>query len=218
MLARIGLTRRAGPAGPQSVPRSHQCRLCVQAGTFKRRVLVLCQHPSGVQTTAPHPRRLLLMRCAAARCWHLYGEPASYHRRFETREGGRDRDTTVQPTPPAGLQDPSGNMLLLLESTPLLSDPGPCPCLSGFLFDTKSSNRMNSTVSSTVRPLAVAVMWLPCLQPGSTAHQVDTSTWRQIGLDEGPPETAGPSSSACFEAGLEWSLFAVAEIGGQVAW
>lgn len=53
---------------------------------------------------------------------------------------------TTQPTSSAGVQGSSGNMLLLVENAPLLYDPGPCPCPSGFLFDTKSSNRMNGIV------------------------------------------------------------------------
>lgn len=57
-------------------------------------------------------------------------------------------------------------MLLLLWNAPLRSDPGPCPRPSGFLFDTDSSDGMNGIVWNTIRPLAVAVMWLPCLQPG----------------------------------------------------
>lgn len=103
---------------------------------------------------------------------------------------------TPRPTPSAGMRGLSGNMLLLLESAPLPSDPGPCPCLSGFLFDTKSSKQDEQYCIKYRLPAGGGCH----VAPVSAARQHSTSSRR---IDMAPnwprrrtPETAGPSSSA----------------------
>jgi hypothetical protein len=105
VLARIGLTRQAGPAGPLSaapcayhkvtgtgtvigvlnwpvLPRydSYCLPSTEQVSKALRRTLAACS--------------LLLMRCAAMRCGvgRLYGEPTEQQGRFETQEGGPGRN------------------------------------------------------------------------------------------------------------------------------
>lgn len=138
VLVRIGLTRQAGPAGRRSVPQSHHHWSPVRAGTFKGRTPVFWQYRPEIQRPAPHPCSLLLMRCAAMRC-----DAGVCMVNQQVIKGDLKRARVVeiaitQPTSSAGVQGPSGNMLLLLENAPSLSDPGPCPCLSGLLFDTNS--------------------------------------------------------------------------------
>lgn len=98
LLARIGLTRQAGPAGPLSAVRCQYHKVTMvglpsqpvpSRGGFyccaaPNRCLKACAAPLQVHVDA--------LRCHAVRCWRLYGEPAGDQRRFETREGGPDRD------------------------------------------------------------------------------------------------------------------------------
>lgn len=102
------------------------------------------------------------LRCHAVRCWRLYGEPAGDQRRFETREGGPDRDNRTNVV--CGRARPSSTCSLTLALVLASKD-------SSLTRTLHTGRTVLLYELSTMRPLAVAVMWLPCLQPDITAQR-----------------------------------------------